>query len=111
MAGSLEAELRARFAVREERFAHGGWEVELILPLAADELIDLSEAQQHALLREVVVDDLLPGERASLHLALARALEARAEGLPGHGGAHLAPRRGPGLSARPQCVHAGSRVS
>ena len=47
-------------------------------------------AFRHALLREVVVDDLLPGERASLHLALARALEARAEGLPDHGGAHLA---------------------
>lgn len=44
---------------------------------------------RHALLREVVVDDLLPGERASLHLALARALEARAEALPARG-AHLA---------------------
>ncbi|MGH2947373.1 MAG: ATP-binding protein, partial [Solirubrobacteraceae bacterium] len=32
---------------------------------------------RHALLREVVHDDLLPGERAELHLALARALEAR----------------------------------
>ncbi|MDA0180698.1 AAA family ATPase [Solirubrobacter phytolaccae] len=42
---------------------------------------------RHALLREVVVDDLLPGERAALHLALARAMEKRAEGLPG---AHLA---------------------
>src|SRR3954454_17858073 len=31
---------------------------------------------RHALLREVVADDLLPGERAELHLALARALEA-----------------------------------
>ena len=47
-------------------------------------------AFRHALLREVVADDLLPGERAELHLALARALERRAEGLPGHGGAHLA---------------------
>jgi DNA-binding CsgD family transcriptional regulator len=45
---------------------------------------------RHALLREVVVDDLLPGERADMHLALARALEKRAEGLPAHGGAHLA---------------------
>src|SRR3954471_18405347 len=45
---------------------------------------------RHALLREVVADDLLPGERAELHLALARTLEARAAGLPGHGGAHLA---------------------
>ena len=31
---------------------------------------------RHALLREVVHDDLLPGERAELHLALAAALEA-----------------------------------
>jgi ATP/maltotriose-dependent transcriptional regulator MalT len=35
------------------------------------------------LLREVAYDDLLPGERASLHLAVARALERRlAEGKP-----------------------------
>src|SRR4051794_7390712 len=47
-------------------------------------------AFRHALLREVVANDLLPGERAELHLALARTLEARAAGLPGHGGAHLA---------------------
>ena len=33
---------------------------------------------RHALLREVVHDDLLPGEHAELHLALARALEAQA---------------------------------
>src|SRR4051794_9772201 len=45
---------------------------------------------RHALLREVVADDLLPGERAELHLAVARALEAKAEGMPDHGGAHLA---------------------
>jgi DNA-binding CsgD family transcriptional regulator len=32
---------------------------------------------RHALLREVVDDDLLPGERATLHLRLARALEKR----------------------------------
>ncbi|MCL2419650.1 MAG: AAA family ATPase, partial [Conexibacteraceae bacterium] len=31
---------------------------------------------RHALLREVVYDDLLPGERSALHLDLARALEA-----------------------------------
>lgn len=40
---ALEAELRARFDVREERFEHGGWAVELILPRAADELIDETE--------------------------------------------------------------------
>jgi predicted nicotinamide N-methyase len=43
MEEALEAELRARFAVREEHFEHGGWEVELILPRAADELIDEAE--------------------------------------------------------------------
>ena len=32
-------------------------------------------AFRHALLREVLYDDLLPGEQAELHLALARALE------------------------------------
>lgn len=32
---------------------------------------------RHALLREAVYDDLLPGERADLHLALAQALEER----------------------------------
>jgi ATP/maltotriose-dependent transcriptional regulator MalT len=42
---------------------------------------------RHALLREVVADDLLPGERTELHLALAQALERRAAE---HGdGAHL----------------------
>jgi ATP/maltotriose-dependent transcriptional regulator MalT len=34
---------------------------------------------RHALLREVVEDDLLPGERSALHLALARALEQRVD--------------------------------
>jgi DNA-binding CsgD family transcriptional regulator len=34
---------------------------------------------RHALLREVVHDDLLPGEHAELHLALARAFERRAQ--------------------------------
>ena len=32
---------------------------------------------RHALLREVVYDDLLPGERSAMHLELARLLEAR----------------------------------
>jgi predicted nicotinamide N-methyase len=40
---SLEAGLRARFDVREERFEHADWAVELILPRAADELIDETE--------------------------------------------------------------------
>jgi len=38
---------------------------------------------RHALLREVVHDDLLPGEHAELHLALARVLERRVAEHPG----------------------------
>jgi ATP/maltotriose-dependent transcriptional regulator MalT len=38
---------------------------------------------RHALLREVVDDDLLPGERATLHLRLAHALEHRMADRPG----------------------------
>ena len=41
--------------------------------LVADE--DGTHRFRHALLREVVDDDLLPGERSALHLALARAVE------------------------------------
>lgn len=43
MEQALEAELRARFEVREERFEHGDWAVDLLLPRAADELIDETE--------------------------------------------------------------------
>jgi ATP/maltotriose-dependent transcriptional regulator MalT len=42
---------------------------------------------RHALLREVVYDDLLPGERTEMHAALARALEGRIEA--GEQGAHV----------------------
>jgi ATP/maltotriose-dependent transcriptional regulator MalT len=40
---------------------------------------DGSYGFRHALLREVVYDDLLPGERAELHAAIARALEEAVE--------------------------------
>jgi ATP/maltotriose-dependent transcriptional regulator MalT len=43
---------------------------------------------RHALLREVIVDDLLPGERAELHLTLAHAFERRA--AAGEGGPQVA---------------------
>src|SRR5215217_5319197 len=48
---------------------------------------DESYGFRHALLREVVYDDLLPGERTDMPAALARALEDRIEG--GERGAHL----------------------
>src|SRR5262249_41318256 len=54
--------------------------------LAADE--DGWYSFRHALLREVVADDLLPGERSEVHLQLAHALERR---MAERGeGAHLA---------------------
>jgi predicted nicotinamide N-methyase len=42
-AGGLEAELRARFDTRVERFGHGTFAVDVLLPRAADELIDEAE--------------------------------------------------------------------
>jgi predicted ATPase/DNA-binding CsgD family transcriptional regulator len=39
---------------------------------------------RHALLREALYDDLLPGERGELHLALARSLEQLPEGQDDH---------------------------
>jgi DNA-binding CsgD family transcriptional regulator/tetratricopeptide (TPR) repeat protein len=65
-AGSLEApELRE--ALREAIGSH------LIKTDDADRF-----TFRHALFREVVYDDLLPGERSELHLSLARVLEERA---------------------------------
>ncbi len=54
---------------------------EALREAAAGHVIEVDEdgdyAFRHALLREVVHDDLLPGEHAELHLALARAFEHR----------------------------------
>jgi DNA-binding CsgD family transcriptional regulator/tetratricopeptide (TPR) repeat protein len=54
---------------------------EAVREAAAGHVIEADDegnyAFRHALLREVVHDDLLPGEHAELHLALARALEHR----------------------------------
>jgi tetratricopeptide (TPR) repeat protein len=74
-AGGLDAR-ELRDALREAVAAH-------VL-----EASDGTYAFRHALLREVVEDDLLPGERTQLHLALARAMERRA--ADGGAGAHLA---------------------
>ena len=49
--------------------------------IAADD--EGNYAFRHALLREVVHDDLLPGEHTELHLALARALEHRMQAQGG----------------------------
>jgi ATP/maltotriose-dependent transcriptional regulator MalT len=48
---------------------------------------DESYGFRHALLREVVYEDLLPGERTEMHAALAAELERRIEG--GDRGAHI----------------------
>ena len=74
VAGLESAELRD--ALREAVASH----IVVTLP-------DESYAFRHALLREVVYDDLLPGERTDLHAALAGELEERIEG--GEHGAHI----------------------
>jgi ATP/maltotriose-dependent transcriptional regulator MalT len=74
VAGLEPAELRD--ALREAVASH----IVVTLP-------DESYAFRHALLREVVYDDLLPGERTELHAGLAGALEERIQG--GEGGAHI----------------------
>jgi DNA-binding CsgD family transcriptional regulator len=67
LAAASEAEPRElREALREAVAGH---------ILVADD--DDGYQFRHALLREVVEDDLLPGERGELHLALARTMEAR----------------------------------
>ena len=62
MEDGLEAELRARFPVREEAFAHGAFAVNVLLPRAADELID--EAEFEADERLPYWADLWPSARA-----------------------------------------------
>ena len=74
VAGLEPAELRD--ALREAVASH-------IVVTVGDE----SYGFRHALLREVVYDDLLPGERSEMHAALARALEERIE--RGDSGAHI----------------------
>jgi len=66
LTGIDSAELRE--ALREALSSH-------IAVATADDTF----AFRHALLREVVYDDLLPGERVELHAALARALASRVE--------------------------------
>jgi DNA-binding CsgD family transcriptional regulator len=61
----------------------GGAELRTVVREAAESNVIVADERgryqfRHALLREVVHDDLLPGEHAELHLALARALEAQA---------------------------------
>lgn len=60
--GALEAELRARYAVREERFTHGAFDVRMLLPRAAEDLID--EAEFDADERLPYWADLWPSARA-----------------------------------------------
>jgi predicted ATPase len=68
---------RLRDALREAVASH-------IVVTVRDDLYGF----RHALLREVVYDDLLPGERTAMHAALGRALEERI--AAGDTGAHIA---------------------
>lgn len=83
MDDALEVELRTRFDVREERFEHGGWEIELILPRAADELIDETEFAHDE--RLPYWAELWPSARGLTRELLDAGGNARA-GNPGTGG-------------------------
>jgi DNA-binding CsgD family transcriptional regulator len=76
--GRLDHELLAQAAGLDPRELRDG-----LRAAVADHLVvvddDGHHAFRHALLREVVQDDLLPGEGAQLHRALAQALERRAQ--------------------------------
>lgn len=66
---------------------------EAIRAAAAGGILSVDDGQygfRHALLREAVHDDLLPGERARLHRAYAEALERRAPGVDRCDGSSLA---------------------
>jgi predicted nicotinamide N-methyase len=58
----LEEELRRRFSVRTEPFAHGAFRAEVLLPRAADELIDEAEFESDE--RLPYWADLWPSARA-----------------------------------------------
>ena len=58
----LEEELRRRFALRTEPFEHGAFSVEVLLPRAADELIDEAEFERDE--RLPYWADLWPSARA-----------------------------------------------
>jgi predicted nicotinamide N-methyase len=67
---ALEAELRARHLVREERFTHGAFDVRLLLPRAAEDLIDEAEFERDE--RLPYWADLWPSARALTRFLLDR---------------------------------------
>ena len=80
----LSAGRRLAHDVLAEASGLGGAELRAVVREAAESNVIVADERgryqfRHALLREVVHDDLLPGEHAELHLALARALEHQAE--------------------------------
>ena len=80
----LSAGRRLAHGVLAEASGLGAAELRAVVREAAESNVIVADQRgryqfRHALLREVVHDDLLPGEHAELHLALARALEHQAE--------------------------------
>ncbi len=82
VAGSVDHETLAACAAVAGSALHGA-----LREAITAQILDIDEEARyrfrHALLREAVEDDLLPGERSELHLTLARALEADAPGTNG----------------------------
>ncbi len=112
----LSAGRRLSHAVLADASGLGAAELRAVVREAAESNVIVADERgryqfRHALLREVVHDDLLPGEHAELHLALARALERQAEetgedalitaGIAHHYLSAGAPARG---ARRPPCA-------
>lgn len=72
--GEFERQLRGRFEVREETFRHGDLFLDLIMPRAADELLDEKEFERDE--RLPYWADLWPSARAMARWLLDQPLEA-----------------------------------
>ena len=105
-----QAEHELIAAVSEQR----GGDLDVSIREAVDGQLLIADATgyhfRHALLREAILDDLLPGEAMALHRRFAETLEARTDLDPGTR-AVSSPITGtrPTTSPRPSCGHARRR--
>jgi DNA-binding CsgD family transcriptional regulator len=67
----------------DQEYDHAVWELVAHQLLVTDDVGDGGYSFRHALLREAVYADLMPGERTRLHGRLATLLAARAPSVPG----------------------------
>jgi DNA-binding CsgD family transcriptional regulator/tetratricopeptide (TPR) repeat protein len=74
---------RDEWGLTDQEYDHAVWELVAHQLLVTDDVGDGGYSFRHALLREAVYADLMPGERTRLHGRLATLLATRAPGVPG----------------------------